>query len=241
MLVNQTDSGWNIIHQPAHGLLALQLALAWKIDKRPTQWVETLTAIGEHDDGQVPWKGRNHLTASGAPLHFKLIDYSLEQCRNLIQIGLQKSRWNALMVSMHTSFLYEPKRGSSEELDTFLEQQIANQTLWRKETKTTKAEAKYAYEFLQWCDALSLILCLQQIPPEERRLEVSKGPDGVAYFIYQRTDGTLALDPWPFDQSNFEVHTEAFQLNQLVFKSDQQLYQAIQEAEVEVQRWEFKQ
>ncbi|GAB3946810.1 hypothetical protein GCM10028805_17950 [Spirosoma harenae] len=241
MLTTQNESGWQLIHQPAHGLLALQLALAWKIDKRPIHWTETIIAVAEHDDGQVAWEGRNHLTVSGAPLHFKLVDYSLEQCRNLIQIGLQKSRWNALLMSMHTSFLYEPKRGSSQQLDTFLEQQLANQTQWRKETKSTKAESEYAYGFLQWCDALSLILCQQQIPPEERRIEVSVGPDGVSYFLYQRTDGSLALDPWPYEQSSVEVHVETFQLNQLVFKSDHQLYQAIQEAPVMIQRWEFRQ
>ncbi|GAB4033408.1 DUF3891 family protein [Spirosoma gilvum] len=241
MLITQTESGWQLIHQPAHGLLALQLALAWTIDKRPAHWAETLIAVAEHDDGQVPWEGRNHLTSSGAPLHFQLVDYSLEQCQNLIQIGLQKSRWNALLMSMHTVFLYEPKRGSSQQLDAFLEQQRVNQALWRKETKTTKAEATYAYEFLQWCDALSLILCLQQIPPEERRLEVSKGPDGVSYYLHQRVDGSLVLDPWPYEQSTVEVHAETFQLNQLVFKSDQQLYKAIQEAPVEVKRWTFRQ
>ncbi|MVM36208.1 DUF3891 family protein [Spirosoma sp. HMF4905] len=240
MIISQTESGWQLIHQPAHGLLALQLALAWKVDKRPPYWAETLLAVAEHDDGQVAWEKQNHLTAAGAPLHFQLVDFSLKQCQNLIQIGLQKSRWNALLLSMHTSFLYESRRGTNQQLDTFLDQQQTNQSQWRNEMKASEVEANYAYKFLQWCDALSLALCLKQIPPEERRLEVSKGPKGEAYYLHQRTDNSLALEPWPFELSTLEVHVETVELNQLVFKSDHQLNNAIQEAPVVVHRWTFK-
>ncbi|RZM11082.1 MAG: DUF3891 family protein, partial [Pedobacter sp.] len=97
MIVTQIDTGWQIINQQAHGLLAVQLALHWHTDSRPVNWIETLIALTEHDDGQDAWEGRNHLTTAGAPLHFKLLDYSMAQCRKMIQIGLQKSRWNALL------------------------------------------------------------------------------------------------------------------------------------------------
>ena len=240
MIVTQTDAGWQIINQQAHGLLAVQLALHWKIDKRPACWVETLIALTEHDDGQATWEGRNHLTTAGAPLDFQLLQYSVEQCRNMIQIGLQKSRWNALLMSMHTSFLYESKRGTDKALDEFLDQQVTNQAKWRKESKSTKADAAYAYAFLQWCDALSLVLCMNHVPPEGRRLEVSVGPDTISYYIRQRINGSLAMEPWPFDTPTVEVHVETFQLAQLVFKNDKQLYNAIQNAEVIPKTWTFK-
>ncbi len=240
MIVTQTDAGWQVIQQQAHGLLAVQFALHWQTHKRPVHWVETLIALTEHDDGQDPWEGRNHLTKAGAPLHFQILSYSVDQCKNMIDIGLQKSRWNALMLSMHTSFLYEPKRGTDEALDEFLDQQVTNQVKWRKQSNATKAETQYAYAFLQWCDALSLVLCLDQLPPEERRLEVSIGPDGVSYFIQQRADGSLGMDPWPFDAPSFDVHIETFQLEQLVFNDDTDLYNALQEAPVLVKEWTFK-
>ncbi|WP_018619100.1 DUF3891 family protein [Spirosoma luteum] len=240
MIVTQIDTGWQVIHQQAHGLLAMQLALHWQVGKRPINWVETLVALTEHDDGQTKWEGRNHLTTAGAPMHFQILDYSVEQCKNMIDIGLQKSRWNALMLSMHTSFLYEPKRGTDKALDVFLDQQVKNQAKWRKQTKTTKAEVAYAYGFVQWCDALSLILCMDQVPPEGRRLEVSPGPDGIPYYIYQQPDETLCLDPWPFEESSVTAHVELFQLSQLVFKNDDELYNAIQDAVVATKEWTFR-
>ena len=240
MIVTQTDVGWQLINQPAHGLLAVQLALHWQAGKRPTHWVETLIALTEHDDGQEAWEGRNHLTTAGAPLHFQIPEFSVEQCRNMIEIGLQKSRWNALMLSMHTSFLYESKRDTNKALDAFLDQQRSNQTKWRKQSEATKADADYAYAFVQWCDAMSLVLCLDQIPPEERRLEVSLGPDGIPYFIYQRSDSSIGLEPWPFETSALQVHVETFQLTQLAFANDKELYNAMQDAPIAVKEWVFR-
>lgn len=240
MIVNQTNAGWQIINQQAHGLLAVQMAMYWQADKRPAHWIETLIALTEHDDGQEPWEGHNHLTSTGAPLHFQISEYSIEQCHNMIEIGLQKSRWNALMLSMHTTFLYEQKRGTDGELDKFLDQQVSNQLKWRKQYKATKAEVVYAYAFVQWCDALSLVLCLNQLPPEGRRLEVSKGPDGVSYYIAQRPDESISLDPWPFDVAEFSVHIETFQLDQLVFRDDSELYNAMQDAPMMMQEWVFR-
>jgi Protein of unknown function (DUF3891) len=240
MIVNQTDTGWQVINQQAHGLLAVQAALQWQPDKRPIHWIETLVALTEHDDGQEPWEGRNHLTTAGAPLPFQIPEYSVEQCHNMIEIGLQKSRWNALMLSMHTTFLYEPKRGSDKALDVFLDQQAGNQIKWRKQYEATKAEAAYAYAFVQWCDALSLVLCLDQVQPEGRQLEVSKGPDGVSYFIFQHADKALGMDPWPFIESTFTIHVETFLLQQLVFQDDTELYNAMQDAPMVLKEWVFR-
>lgn len=240
MIVSSTDTGWEVIHQQAHGLLAFQLAIQWQPDKRPVFWPETLVALTEHDDGQDPWEKQNHLTTAGAPMDFQILEYSVEQCRNMIRIGLEKSRWNALMLSMHTTFLYETKRGKDPELDTFLDEQRENQQLWRKQCGATKAEVEYGYAFLQWCDALSLILCQGQVPPEGRRLEVSIGPDKIPYFIHQLKNGALSLEPWPFDPAEFTAHVEVYHLDQLQFRHDEELFTALQQAKVEQRQWTFK-
>jgi Protein of unknown function (DUF3891) len=241
MIVKLTATGWEIIHQPAHGLLAFQLGQHWQPGERPLHWPETLIALTEHDDGQDPYDGRNHLTELGAPLNFQELEFSVDQMKNMVSIALQKSRWNALMVSMHSTFLYEEKRGADAALDTFLDQQKENQRSWRRQYGVTKAEAAYAYDFVQWCDAFSLILCLNQLPPEGRRLEISKGPDGKSYFVFQRPDGSLSVDPWPYESAHFSVNLEYYCLGQLVFKDDHELYNALQEAPAQVTKWTFRQ
>lgn len=240
MIVTSTQTGWRVIHQQAHGLLATQLALQWIPKKRPVRWVETLVALSEHDDGQDKWEGRNHLTDAGAPLDFKVLEYSVDQAKQMIQIGLEKSRWNALMLSMHATFLYEEKRGEDPALDEFLDQQKTNQVKWRKQAGATVTEVRYAYDFLQWCDALSLVLCQDLFPIDERRLEVSQGPDGTPYYGFKRKDGSIGLEPWPFMENKVEVHVESFLLTQLAFQDDKELYNALNDATVEELTWTFR-
>ena len=81
---------------------------------------------------------------------------------------------------------------------------------------------------MQWCDRLSLILALQQIPTRERSLEISKGPDGVRYDVMQHVDGTLIVTPWPFQDDLFIVRCEATYLTQLSFKSNEEFVKALQ-------------
>ncbi|GAB3997125.1 hypothetical protein GCM10028807_41500 [Spirosoma daeguense] len=239
MIVRSKDFGWEVIHQQAHGLLALQLALHWAPDKRPVNWAETLVALTEHDDGQDNWEGRHHLTQVGAPLDFNIQQYSVEQARRMVEIALEKSRWNALMVSMHASFLYEPLREDQKAMADFLDQQRQNQRDWLRTMKVTLAEARYAYAFLQWCDAFSLLLCQDLVPPGGRRLEISPGPDEIPYYVSQRDDHSLCVDPWPFEISSFVIGIEAFQLKQLTFESDKALYDAIQQADILRYEWKL--
>ncbi|MBC8153141.1 MAG: DUF3891 family protein [Bacteroidetes bacterium] len=239
MIVHSTNQGWEIIHQQAHGLLAFQIAAQWQAEKRSIYWAETLTALVEHDDGQDPYVGTNHISDAGAPLQFE--PYSVDQCHRMIDIALQKSRWNALMVSHHATFLYEPKRAQDPALDAFLDQQKDNQKKWRQSYSATSKEVQYAYDLLQWCDALSLILCRKELPPEARQLEISKGPDGTRHFIHQRTgDQSLSIDPWPFDATEFSVHVEVYPLSQLHLKNDNELYNAINDAPINMREWVFR-
>ena len=240
MIVKNTDSGWELIHQQAHGLLAVKIAMHWNSAKRPERWVETLVALTEHDDGQEPWKSRNHLTAAGAPMDFRIEEYSVAQAHRMVEIALEKSRWNALMVSKHAIFLYESLADKNADLNEFLEQQKENQKSWLREMKLSKKEVDYAYAFIQWCDALSLILCQGLIPEYGRRLEISPGPDGTVYYIFQRPDQSVGVDPWPFESTEFPLQVEAHQLQQLHFESDAELYDCIQTAPIEEKKWLFK-
>lgn len=241
MIVKSKDFGWEVIHQQAHGLLALQIALCWRPENRPMNWVETLLALAEHDDGQDTWEGHHHLTQVGAPLDFNIQLYSVAQARRMVEIGLEKSRWNALMVSMHASFLYEPMRHENKEMAAFLDQQRKNQRDWLRTLRVTRQQAQYAYDFVQWCDALSLILCQDLIPPSGRRLEISVGPDKVPYFLFEESDRSVCIEPWPFEIDSFTIGVEAFELKQLTFSNDQALYEAIQQANIIRKEWTLKQ
>lgn len=241
MIVNTTKEGWEVIFQRAHELLAMQLGWQWDEEHHPSYWLETLTAIGDHDNQQDEWKGKNHLTKAGAPIDFSQKEFSLQQAYNVVEVAQYKSRYVALLISMHISYLYNHLRGESKEIDELLELQQQHQQEWRKSLKINKKEADAAYRLLHWCDRCSLILCRRQLPEDERRLEVFKGPDNELYHIWQRQkDGSVGIAPWPFAKSSFEVWVEARTVSQLTFKNDEELSACLKATKVEERRWLFK-
>lgn len=239
MIVNQVQDGWEIIYHRAHALLAAQVGGAWLADTRPGRWVEIMAAIAGHDDLAREWESPE-LTEAGAPEDFRLHEgTSVDSLRELVTYARYRGRFVALLTSMHTSFLCEPERGKQKPLDTFLDEQRELQEEWRRALKLSKKDAQAAYDFMQWCDRLSLILCMKQIPARERRLEIITYTDGQRYEIQQRPDGTLLIDPWPFAQDTIEVAIEFTALKQLKFKNSAELSKALQQAEISTHVWEF--
>jgi hypothetical protein len=239
MIVKSIPQGWEIIYQRAHGLLAAELAFNWCIKDRPPHFVQTLLAIAEHDDGVPESKMPENLTPAGAPRHFQLLDSSPEQYRNVMEISSSKSRWNALLTSLHMTFLYENKKQEDAGIAAFIREQHVYQKELIKALKTTRSEAGKAYRFVEWCDALSLLLCMDSVQPEQRRMDISTGPDGRMYQLWQNQAQNMVVTPWPFEPERFEVEVECRELHQLQFADIHELDRCLQKAEVAVRKWVF--
>ncbi len=239
MIVKSIPSGWEVIYQRAHGLLAAKLAFFWKIDKRPPHFVETILAIAEHDDGVPESRMPENLTEAGAPKHFQLLGRSAEQYRNVMEISMSKSRWNALMTSLHTTFLYEDEKFEDEDIKQFVSEQKKFQTETIKQLSLSREEAENHYRFVEWCDALSLLLCMDKVQPEQRRMDISTGPDDTMYQIWQDEKDNLRVEPWPFEPDSFKVSVEYRELHQLQFKNSQELDSCLKTAEVGERVWQF--
>lgn len=240
MIVKSIPSGWEVIYQRAHGLLAAEIGYHWKVDSRPPHFMKTLLTIAEHDDGVPESQMAENLTEAGAPKHFKLLGRSAAQYRSVMEIATAKSQWNALLTSMHMTFLYEDKKYEDNDIEQFIKEQHKFQKAARKELKISQKNAESAYRFVEWCDALSLLLCMDQIQPEQRKMDVSFGPDGQMYQIWQDTNDQLRVEPWPFEPDTFEVDVEYRNLTQLEFKSSDELNEGFQIAEIGIRTWVFK-
>ena len=240
MIVNYTPNGWDVITQKAHGILAAQIALQWKKKNRPARWMETLLAIAEHDDAETELDGEELLTVSGGPLNFSMKHFELEHCEKLAMLTITKSRYIALLTSLHMDFLYRKEEPQDKAAHAFLEEQRKLRTQWRKELGIEEEEMKKIYSILEWCDALSLILCQRQIQPEKRSIEVSTGPDQVLYHLLQVNEKALTVEPWPFEVNAFTVYFESRLISQLQFKDSAAFRQAFIEAPVTETSWELQ-
>jgi hypothetical protein len=235
MIVNYRESGWEIITQRAHGLLAAQLAYQWKEKYHPHRWVETLLAIAGHDDMEFEFTTHELLTPSGGPINYTMRPFEERHCQRQHRSCQARSQYITLLSSMHQVFLYR----NDPKAEAFVQVQRRLQAALRKKLGLPKAEADRIYSLMQWCDALSLMICQHTIQPEHRMSEISKGPDGRTYQILQVKKNVFSVQPWPFTLSRFEVTVESRGIRQLSFENGEQFRQALLDARVTSNRYTF--
>lgn len=236
MVVQYEESGWQLITQRAHGMLAFQIAGMWKHEKAFYRRAEFLLAVAEHDDAEVELDGETLLTDKGGPLNFDMKTFDSVHCETLAEFSLTKSRYIALLTSYHMEFLYEKEAAAG----AFLKKQESVRARLLKELSITKTEAEKAYRLLEWCDALSLLLCQNEIPPEGRTVEISAGPDNKHHQLHAIGKGILSVTPWPFVEKDFDLSVEYRSINQLTFASSAELRKQFYEAAVSEHHWRFK-
>jgi hypothetical protein len=241
MIVNYTPSGWEIITQRAHGLLAAQIANYWKEADRPARWVETLLAIGEHDDAELEFYGVTVLNEAGGPLDFSMRAFDAAHCRRTCQQSRSKSRLITLLHSMHLDFLYRKMAKTNQEARAFLSAQVRIRARLRRELKLSVADAGHIYSLLQWCDALALLLCQRAIQPEGRAIEIGKGAGGQRFELWHCDTDFLTVSPWPFGHERFTVRIESRNLRQLAFRDPADFRRQLDKARVEESVYSFRQ
>lgn len=239
MIVNPLPDGWQIIYHRAHALLAAQIGGQWRRKDAPPRFYETIAAISHHDDLEKEWEEHN-LTPAGAPRDFTMdTETPYELLQKHLESALYRSRWVALLNSVHQCRLNQSIKEKSTEAEAFLKQQLENQKQCRKELKVTKADVDKAYAFMQWCDRLSLILCQHELPDDERALEISKGHDGQRYDVIQFSNDLITVVPWCFEDKHFTVNVEASILNEVKFEDNLSLTKALQQAPRTILEWTF--
>ncbi len=244
MIVISHDNGWKIINQRSHGLLAAMLAYEYAIDLPSQVLVPTLIAIAEHDDGVQETNQEKNLTEAGAPRHFMVSDHSkksdLTQLLNVMEISGSKSQLNALLTSLHLKFLYSGRKdGEDQDLDAFLKNQ---EKLRQEALKNLRMDKKYAdrlYRLLEWCDAFSLLICMDKIQPKGRKMEISQSPDGDMNQTFYKANKEITVEPWVFKNTTFQVFYEYRILEQLKFNSIKEFDEVCRNTPVQRQEFIF--
>ncbi|MFT7070653.1 MAG: hypothetical protein ACI9V1_002801 [Spirosomataceae bacterium] len=237
MIVTSHKEGWQTSTQRSHGLLVAMLAYQYDIDLPNEVMVPTLIAIAEHDDGVEETKDKNNLTPAGAPRHLMVDDGSegvdLTQKRSVMELSSSNSQLNALLTSLHIDFLFNPEdRKENKELDEFMSEQDESRKKLLKDLDISKKDADKIYRFLEWCDAFSLLICMDKIQPKGRKMEISESPEGKMSEVFYKSTGEMTVEPWLFKQKSLKVFYEYKVLNQLKFKSTEELDEASRKAEV---------
>ena len=88
-----------------------------------------------------------------------------------------------------------------------------------KHLKIDKEYAERLYRLVEWCDAFSLLICMDKIQPEGRKMDISEGPDGDVNETFYKSANVIGVEPWVFKSDIFEVFYEYKIVEQLEFNS----------------------
>jgi hypothetical protein len=147
---------------------------------------------------------------------------------------------NGLLTSHHLRYLYNgDKRKTDKGLDNFLKDQEKYRATVLKNLNINKKYADRLHRFLEWSDAFSLLICLDKIQSGERKMEISKSPDGDMNTVHYKPNKEICVEPWPFKGASFNVFYEYKILEQLQFKSIENFNEVCKAAKVQQEIFTF--
>lgn len=110
MIVRSVESGWEIVFQSAHALLASQIAMHLRLAQTTRYWPETLAAVIDHDELNTSFGKNVYLTDLGAPKDFTQVHFKAreryDEVQRRIDSGYRKHRWIGLLAARHAEVLY---------------------------------------------------------------------------------------------------------------------------------------
>jgi len=223
MIVTAHEQGWEIYFHKAHALLAMDIGLAidhsfWPVRKYLAAGLES---IGEHDNAQPHWHDRDNLTETGAPLDYRdRQKVDLTQARAVVESAQYKSSFMAIMVSLHCHNLYQ--KSTDKEVQEFLSAQIRLRDQYVIHLELHEESILQSYEFLRFCDDLSLALCQNEIVQrDEVLIKPITGDEEIRARLGE--DGSFTLSPWIFFEKELVFPVEFYRTSKKFFSSDDEL------------------
>lgn len=213
MIVNENQDDYKIVTQHDHAHISFEIAKHWRksffaLSERKS---ETLYAIRHHDrawiplDSQLLWNDKleRPYNFTDYPLEKKLLAYGKG-----IQEVEQETRYGALLCSEHYASFFS-KSDTEDEIQLFLQQERQRQQSLRQalNLERTNSNKKFHFDLLQFCDNLSLYMCIQE-PGVSKKQEISWFRNGFPQKFEFAPEGMMArwldverieIDPYPFE------------------------------------------
>lgn len=257
MIRSETDSSWILVTHPDHARIAGEFADAWGNERfaRPEPYAAIRHAVYHHDDGWLARDAAPSLTRAGKPeaftsalvgaySAFEEIDlpaYLGVRARATAEVAVQDA-YAGIVVSMHTYNLLTEQADASTirpehraAYETFLAEQLAWQRAVAQRLGADEAELRRAFEFLQCCDSLSLIVCSGYAQPRDlRHTHADRSGARHAVRCTPRGAGVYALDPWPLCVASFPLNVRRRVIDKAAAQSLEDFRTAFGAAPVEI-------
>jgi len=251
MIRIEVADGWILADHQEHARLAGKFAQAWMEGPFPVPepFEDILVGVSRHDDAWVERDANPCLTKDGLPSAFSkelvgtydafeeidLADY-LAIRANATEAVAGDNPFGATLVSMHTVNLLTEQADLSglSEADRQLHSEFIDSQRQRQSElidsclkggmnpgHLTPENLAWAFRFLQACDSLSLITCVQFSERSNLRHE---HPDDqgnqISIEVEPLGGGKFQLDPWPFQRESLTFSVPVRQIRQKTFSGE---------------------
>ncbi|RAL27039.1 DUF3891 family protein [Thermoflavimicrobium daqui] len=229
MIVRQQEDHFILIPQHDHALVSGEFALHWNHEIVPRK--ETLYAISYHDvgwkklDQSVLWDEKTNQPTdfSRYPLKEKIEAY-----QEGIKIVQSKEPYAGYLCSLHFASFF--KNDQSELGMYFFQGELDRQHKLKQHfTRLEMQSMKENFALLQFCDHLSLAICLNE-PKKNTHPWYKNGLmyQGVRYHWIWESDTCLRLEPNQFDSSFIiRIPYQVIDKNRQVVNEDVYIYKIL--------------
>ncbi|MFD2923916.1 DUF3891 family protein [Halobacillus naozhouensis] len=218
MIVQQQGNQFLMMKQHDHAQISGELALQWKQKYllRSKLREEADWAIGQHDRAWIPLDERPTWNEEKQQ-PYTFIDYPLEEKLAAYQRGIEEvaveSKYAGMLCSLHYQSFFS-KDSEDQRIHAFIDNEERRREQLREAMKVEVPKDLYHthFERLQFCDDLSLYICMQE-PGVSKANELSWFKDGFRQSFDIAPDGIMpywqdkehvVLDPFPFE-TTFQV------------------------------------
>jgi hypothetical protein len=263
MIRVETHSGWTLIEHREHARLSREFAAHWGNSDfgAPDPREEILVAIGRHQEAWLDRDAFPHLDGEGAPSALsqefvgtsvkpkgiRLVEYLGMLGRTTDSIAAEWP-FAALIVSMNNFDLVTSQtdaRGLSDSeralrrefLDSELQRQVVLigglENAHELSEDIAPARVLRAFEFLQACDSLALVVSVRcPRPVALRHRHALQNQTLVELVCTPLGDNTYRVTPYPFDTDLLEFELPSRTVNEKKFKDEAQFRAAYAAAPV---------
>lgn len=223
-----SDGRMAVVTQPAHAWLSGRLARAWGNPPFavPAPFEQVCFAAGNHDIGWLRWESAPTPDPdTGLPRTFTRMPLAthLAIWREGVEHAGHYGRYPALLVSLHATTIYRrffdldaAKPEDAQSVRSFLAEQ---QEVQDRLTASLQHDPHFAAMasppqieanrlLIAAVDWISLTLCQHPDRPASVEKVPTAGGGRTTLSLAPSQDGTIAVDPWPFEQDRVETTVE---------------------------------
>lgn len=242
MIVNHSNEGWEIITQTAHAYLAVQVAKQVASHYKSDFEVETLLATLYHETHDTDFNTESCISNMGTPLDFTESEATTAQTLSKIKKVTEKARLKSSLVfaliAQHFQTIHSEEAKNPKIKEVFAQFKNETKQILKNYHISTEQFKELSHTVL-FADRLSLVLCKNEIPAENREIEINTSLNNATYFL--KEDATqLTVRPWCFTADQFLCRVEYRLLTQASFKDEKDFYKHFQEAPVLIKKWNFR-